>query len=174
MKKTLFGAAAVALMTLAAPAMAQDFTGPRVGVVGGYDDVQNRDGFTYGVVAGVDAPVAKGVIVGVEATLEDSTTSAVGNGTVFGKASRELGVAVRAGVVVLPKVLAYGKVGYTNARFELAGTNAGVSLEGVRYGGGIEYAVTDRVYTTVEYRRTELEDGVGGRNGVLAGVGIRF
>lgn len=169
MKKTLFGAAAVALMTLAAPAMAQDFTGPRVGVVGGYDDVQNRDGFTYGVVAGVDAPVAKGVIVGVEATVEDSTTKAAGL-----NASRELGVAVRAGVVVLPKVLAYGKVGYTNARFELAGTNAGVSLEGVRYGGGIEYAVTDRVYTTVEYRRTELEDGVGGRNGVLAGVGIRF
>lgn len=169
MKKTLFGAAAVALMTLAAPAMAQDFTGPRVGVVGGYDDVQNRDGFTYGVVAGVDAPVAKGVIVGVEATLEDSTTKGAGV-----NASRELGVAVRAGVVVLPKVLAYGKVGYTNARIEVAGTNAGVSLEGVRYGGGIEYAVTDRVYTTVEYRRTELENGVGGRNGVLAGVGIRF
>lgn len=169
MKALVFAATAALAAAVATPAMAQDFTGPRVGVVGGYDDVANRDGFTYGVVAGVDAPVAKGVVVGVEATLEDSTTSAAGL-----NASRELGVAVRAGVVVLPKVLAYGKVGYTNARFELAGSNAGVSLEGVRYGGGIEYAVTDRVYTTVEYRRTELEDGVGGRNGVLAGIGIRF
>ena len=169
MKKTLFGAVAALLTVAAAPAMAQDFTGPRIGVTGGYDDVQSREGFTYGVVAGVDAPIAKGVTLGVEATLEDSTAKA---GAVH--ASRELGVAVRAGVVVLPKVLAFGKVGYTNARFEAAGTNAGVALEGLRYGGGIEYALTDRVYTTVEYRRSELEDGFGGRDGVLAGVGIRF
>lgn len=167
--KTLVIAAAAALAAAATPAAAQDFTGPRVGVVGGYDDVQNRDGFTYGLVAGVDAPVAKGVIVGVEATLEDSTTSA---GAV--NASRELGVAVRAGVVVLPRVLAYGKVGYTNARFEVAGTNAGFSLEGLRYGGGVEYALTDRIYLGAEYRRTELEDNAGGRNGALATVGFRF
>ena len=170
MKKTLIGAVAALLTIAAAPAMAQDFTGPRIGVTGGYDDVQNRDGFTYGVVAGVDAPVAKGVIVGVEATLEDSTAKAAG----VAKASRELGVAVRAGVVVLPKLLAYGKVGYTNARFDFAGGAGSVTLEGLRYGGGLEYALTDRVYTTVEYRRTELENNFGGRNGVLAGVGLRF
>lgn len=162
-------AAAAALAALATPAAAQDFTGARIGVTGGYDDVLNRDGFTYGVVAGVDAPVAKGVTLGVEATLEDSTTGDAGV-----DASRELGVAARLGVKVLPKAQVFAKVGYTNARVELAGTNAGVSLEGLRYGAGVEYALTDRLYTTVEYRRSEYEDGIGGRNGVLAGFGIRF
>lgn len=161
-------AAVAALTAVAAPASAQDFTGPRIGVTGGYDDVQNRDGFTYGVVAGVDAPVAKGVTLGVEATLEDSTAKA---GAV--KASRELGVAVRAGVVVLPRTLAFAKVGYTNARFDLGRTGA-VTLEGLRYGAGVEYAVTKNVYATAEYRRSELENGFGGRDGALVGVGIRF
>jgi outer membrane immunogenic protein len=169
MKKTLFGAVAALLTVAAAPAMAQDFTGPRIGVVGGYDNVQAREGFTYGVVAGVDAPVANGVIVGVEATFEDSTTNGAGV-----DASRELGVAARAGVVVLPKVLAFGKVGYTNARADFANGGASVTLEGLRYGGGLEYAVTKRTYATVEYRRSEYEDGVGGRDGVLVGLGIRF
>ena len=167
--KTLILAAVAALTAVATPAMAQDFTGARVGVTGGYDDVQSRDGFTYGVVAGVDAPIAKGVTLGVEATLEDSTASAAGV-----DASRELGVAVRAGVVVLPKTLVFAKVGYTNARFELAGTNSGVTLEGLRYGAGVEYAVTNHTYVTAEYRRSELENGFGGRDGALVGVGFRF
>ena len=59
MKKTLFGAVAALLTVAAAPAMAQDFTGPRIGVTGGYDDVQSREGFTYGVVAGVDPKRAR-------------------------------------------------------------------------------------------------------------------
>lgn len=166
--KAFIIAAVAALTAVAAPASAQDFTGARIGVTGGYDDVQSREGFTYGVVAGVDAPVAKNVVVGVEATLEDSTAKA---GAVH--ASRELGIAARAGVVVLPRVLAFGKVGYTNARFDL-GRSGAVTLEGLRYGGGIEYAVSKHTYATLEYRRSELENNFGGRNGVLAGVGIRF
>jgi outer membrane immunogenic protein len=167
--KAFLIAAAAALVAVAAPASAQEFTGARLGVTGGYDNIQDREGFTYGVVAGVDAPIAKGVTLGVEATLEDSTTGAAGL-----EASRELGVAVRAGVKVLPKAQVFGKVGYTNARLELSGTNAGVSLEGLRYGGGVEYALTEKLYTTVEYRRSEYEDGVGGRDGVLVGFGFRF
>jgi outer membrane immunogenic protein len=167
--KAFLIAAAAALVAVAAPASAQDFTGARIGVTGGYDNIQDREGVTYGVVVGVDAPVAKGVTLGVEATLEDSTADQ----SVL-EASREIGVAARLGVKVLPKAQIFGKVGYTNARVELQGTNAGVSLEGLRYGGGVEYAVTEKVYTTVEYRRSEYEDGVGGRDGVLVGVGFRF
>lgn len=170
MKKIFTMVALAAASMFAAPAaLAADFTGPRVGVTVGYDDVADRDGVTYGIVAGVDAPVAKGVIVGAEATLEDSTVKGLGI-----SASRELGLAVRAGVKLTDSVLAYGKVGYAKARFEAAGTNAGVSLEGVRYGGGIEYAVTKNLYANVEYRRSEYENGVGGRNGVLVGAVIRF
>lgn len=166
----LFAIAAAAL-ALATPAVASaaDFTGPRIGVVGGYDDVQNRDGFTYGVVAGVDAPIAKGVTLGVEATLEDSTVNEFNI-----NASRELGLAVRAGVKLTDNVLAFGKVGYTNARIEVKGTNLGASFEGIRYGAGLEYAASKRTYVTLEYRRSEYEDGIGGRNGVLVGAGLRF
>jgi outer membrane immunogenic protein len=168
MKSFIFAAVA-ALTAVASPAMSQDFTGARIGVVGGYDNIEDREGFTYGVVAGVDAPVLKGVTLGVEATLEDSTTDEAAV-----EASREIGVAARLGVKVLPKAQVFGKVGYTNARVELAGTNAGVTLEGLRYGGGVEYALTNKLYTTVEYRRSEYEDGVGGRDGVLVGLGVRF
>lgn len=167
--KAIILAAVAALAAIATPAAAQDFTGPRVGVTGGYDDVLAHDGFTYGVVAGVDAPVLKGVTLGVEATLEDSTAKA---GKV--NASRELGLAVRAGVVVLPKTLVFAKVGYTNARFDLAGTKASATFEGLRYGAGVEYAVTKHTYVTAEYRRSELENGFGGRDGALVGVGFRF
>ena len=167
--KTLILAAVAALTAVATPAMAQDFTGVRVGVTGGYDDVQSRDGFTYGGVVGVDAPVAKNIIIGVEATLEDSTAKVAGV-----HASRELGVAARAGVVVLPKTLVFAKVGYTNARFTANQGDLSATFEGLRYGAGVEYAVTKHTYVSAEYRRTELEKGFGGRDGALVGVGIRF
>lgn len=167
--KSIAIAAAAALAAIATPAAAQDFTGPRVGVVGGYDNIQEREGVTYGVVVGVDAPVLDGVTLGVEATLEDSTVEAFDL-----EASRDVGVNLRAGVAILPKVQAFGKVGYASTRVEVSGTNAGAAFEGLRYGGGIEVALNDTFYTTVEYRRSEYEDGIGGRDGVLAGFGIRF
>lgn len=167
--KTIAIAAAAALATVAAPAAAEDFTGPRIGVTGGYDNIQDREGVTYGLVAGVDAPVVKGVTVGVEATLEESTISEFDL-----NASRDIGVNARAGVAVLDNLQVFGKVGYASTRVEVEGTNAGFALEGLRYGGGVELALGDTFYTTVEYRRSEYEDGLGGRDGVLAGFGVRF
>lgn len=169
MKKTLIGALAALLTFAAAPAMAHDFTGPRVGVTGGFDKQAGDEGFNFGGVAGIDAPVVKGVTAGAEVTLEDSTLDRGKRAANF-----DLGLNARLGVKLLDRVQAFGKVGYARTNFHAAGTGLNFRAEGVRFGGGLEYAVTDHIYTTVEYRRTEYGNGVAGRDGVIGGVGIRF
>jgi outer membrane immunogenic protein len=174
MKTAIFAAIAAACVSV--PAFAQDeapFTGPRAGVVGGYDKLQGRDGFVYGVTAGYDLAVLPKITAGVEVGLTDST--AKGEADVNGirtDASRDLSASLRLGYVVTPRVLAFGKVGYATSRFETAGFHD--NLEGVRYGGGLELSVTPRTYLSAEYQRTEYEDNVGGRDAALVGVGFRF
>lgn len=160
-------AAVAALVSVAAPASAQDFTGARVGATVGYDNVQGAEDVAYNGVVGYDAAVAPRVTLGAEATLGDSTVSGYGL-----KASRDLGISARAGYVLTPRVLAFGKVGYATTRVEtrLGHTN----FEGVRFGGGLEYAATKNTYVSAEYARTEYEDGLGGRDQALVGIGFRF
>jgi outer membrane immunogenic protein len=163
--------AAVAAIALAAPAFAQDaapFTGARVGATLGWDKTHGQDGFTYGGSIGYDKAIAPKITVGAEATLEDSTTK-------FGgiHASRDLAISGRVGYVLTPKLLGFAKVGYDTTRIE-AGAAGHTNLEGVRFGGGLEYAVTPRTYISTEYRRTEYEDNFGGRDAVIAGFGVRF
>jgi outer membrane immunogenic protein len=169
MKTVIF--AAVAAAAVAAPAFAQDaapFTGPRAGVIAGYDKFDGRDGFTYGVSAGYDVAVTPGVTFGPEVSFSDSTTSAGAGAEV----SRDLAASVRLGYVVNPRALVFGKVGYANTRIDFGG--AGASFEGVRYGGGVEFAVTGNTYISAEYQRSEYEANIGGRDAGVVGVGFRF
>ena len=168
MKTAIF--AAIAAATVSVPAFAQDatpFTGPRAGVTMGYDKVHGGDGFSYGVSTGYDLAVTPRVTFGPEVSFSDSTAK-------FGgvDASRDLAASVRLGYVVTPQVLAFGKVGYANSRFETPGDHQ--TLEGVRYGGGLEYSVTPRTYISAEYQRTEYENNFGGRDAGVVGVGFRF
>jgi outer membrane immunogenic protein len=178
-----FAAALVASTMLAAPAFAQDevnpqFTGPRVGVVGGYDiirpgssedsdvdgDDQNVDGFLYGVDVGYDFSIGKAV-VGVEAELSDSTGKVRANSTDpdffgFGEVGtgRDIYVGVRAGVLASPSTLIYAKGGYTNARLNVLASDGETELEenfeldGWRLGAGIEQAIGTNTYAKLEYR----------------------
>jgi outer membrane immunogenic protein len=169
MKTVIF--AAVAAAAVAAPAFAQDaapFTGPRAGVIAGYDKFDGRDGFTYGVSAGYDVAVTPGVTFGPEVSFSDSTTSAGAGAEV----SRDLAASVRLGYVVNPRALVFGKVGYANTRIDFGG--AGASFEGVRYGGGVEFAVTGNTYISAEYQRSEYEANIGGRDAGVVGVSFRF
>jgi outer membrane immunogenic protein len=162
--------AAVAAAAVAAPAFAQDaapFTGPRAGVTVGYDSLGDEEGVSYGVTAGYDLAVTPNLTFGPEVSLGDSTTDAAGVDV-----SRDLAASVRLGYVVNPRLLAFGKVGYADTRFEVAGTN--VNFEGVRFGGGLEFAVTPNAYVSAEYQRTEYEDNFGGRDAGVVGIGFRF
>lgn len=170
MKTVIF--AALAAAAVSAPAFAQDaapFTGPRAGVTLGYDKLGGEDGFAYGVSTGYDIALAPRVTFGPEVSLSDTTIGAGGT-----EISRDLAASVRLGYVVTPRVLVFGKVGYANTRIEASNSNAGASFEGVRYGGGAEFAVTGNTYISAEYQRSEYEDGIGGRDAGVVGIGFRF
>lgn len=168
MRNLLVAAAALAV---AAPAFAQDaapFTGARIGATLGYDKTHDQDGVEYGGAIGYDLALTPKITLGAETTLEDSTTKFAGI-----HASRDLAVSARAGYVLTPQILAFAKVGYDTTRVEFAGAGH-TNLEGVRFGGGLEYAVTPKTYISAEYRRTEYENNFGGRDAGVVGVGFRF
>ena len=167
--KTVIFAAVAAAAAFSAPAFAQDaapFTGPRAGVTVGYDSLGN-EGVSYGVSAGYDVALTPSITFGPEVTLGDSTVDSAGV-----EVSRDLAASVRLGYVVNPQFLAFAKVGYADTRFEVLGTN--VNFEGVRFGGGLEFALTSNAYISAEYQRTEYEDNFGGRDAGVVGIGFRF
>ncbi|GAY19821.1 MULTISPECIES: outer membrane protein [Sphingobium] len=169
MKTVIF--AALAAAAVSAPAFAQDaapFTGPRAGVTLGYDKVGGEEGFSYGVSTGYDLAVTPNITFGPEVSFGDSTVDEAGLDV-----SRDLAASVRLGYILTPRVLAFGKVGYATTRFEVAGLGS-TNLEGVRYGGGVEFAVTGNTYISAEYQRTEYEDNAGGRDAGVVGIGFRF
>jgi outer membrane immunogenic protein len=175
--------AAVLLAGTAAPALAQDevnpqFTGPRIGVVGGYDiirpgssedsdidgDDQNVDGFLYGVELGYDFSVG-GAVVGVEAELSDSTGKVRANAADpdffgFGEVGtgRDIYVGARAGFLAGPSTLVYAKGGYTNARLNVLASDGttelrdNFELDGWRLGAGVEQAIGSNAFAKLEYR----------------------
>ncbi len=187
----LMAGAAVA----ASPAAAQEaapFSGPRVEGIVGYDttDVEdeNSSGIAYGVGLGYDFQTG-GVVFGVEGEASDSTLDeCVSDVDLVGdelcvQAGRDLYVGGRVGAAVSPNVLVYGKAGYTNARVALdyedgtAGTaldfEDGENLDGVRVGGGLEFALGPNSYAKAEYRYSNYEQGFD-RHQVVAGFGFRF
>ena len=171
--KTIAMAAAAALAFAAAPAMAQDFAGPRIEVTAGADDVTGGVDATdvvYGAALGYDLQLGK-LVVGAEATAAN----------VFDRA--DLGAAARLGYTLNKNVLAYTRVGYTNLERPQTctpgiGTRPAVcrntpNLEGLTVGGGLEVKLTGPVFAKAEYRYSDF-DGNAGRHGGLVGFGLRF
>ncbi|WP_129793602.1 outer membrane protein [Sphingosinicella sp. CPCC 101087] len=193
MRKYLF--AMILATTAATPALAQDsapFSGLRTEGIIGYDttDVEgeNSDGITYGAQIGYDVQT-RGAVFGVEGEIADSTIDeCVQDVDVTGdqlcvEAGRDLYIGGRVGAAVSPRVLVYGKAGYTNARVRTDyedGTDSdtldfsvGENLDGVRVGGGVEFAVGPNSYAKTEYRYSNYEQGFD-RHQVVAGFGFRF
>lgn len=176
----------------ATPALAQDqapFTGPRVEGLIGWDRLQasgdHDDAIGYGVAAGYDMQMG-GALVGVDAEYSDSDTrSCVGARTAADprlcvKAGRDLYAGGRVGTLVTPSMLLYAKAGYTNAQAKLTsddGTDQITldksNLDGVRVGGGAEYAMGTNSFVKAEYRYSNYEQGVE-RHQVMGGFGFRF
>lgn len=158
MKKILFVAAAAAALS-ATPAMAKDFSGPRIEVTAGADDVTSGVDTTdiaYGAALGYDIQLNK-LVIGVEATAANVLEKA------------DLGAAARLGYVLNDNVLAFGRVGYTS----LERPQTTVKAEGLTVGGGLEVNVAGPFYGKVEYRYTDFEGNLG-RHGGLVGIGLRF
>ncbi len=198
MKKALLVLAAGTAF-LSVPALAQDadtsFTGPRVGVLLGYDvtkagssvdddanvdNDQSIDGVMYGVEAGYDVALG-GLVVGAEASISDSTAKTEfdeGDFEGFGignvKANRDLYVGARVGAAVTPTTLLYAKGGYTNAKFDVNSSDGTTELsqdidtDGYRLGAGVEQKFGTNTYAKVEYAYSNYKKGEVDFNGELA------
>lgn len=169
MKKILFVAAAAAALS-ATPAMAADFSGPRIEATAGVDDVTSGVDTTdiaYGAALGYDIQLNK-LVIGVEATAANVLEKA------------DLGAAARLGYVLNDNVLAFGRVGYNSLERPQTCTGTRpvvcrntVNAEGLTVGGGLEVNVAGPVYGKVEYRYTDFDDNLA-RHGGLVGIGLRF
>ena len=190
-----FVIAALLAGTFATPAFAQDaapFSGVRVEGLVGYEatgiEGEDSDGVTYGAAVGYDFQRGNAVF-GVEGEVGDSGVDECFAGVVVAtdelcaNAGRDLYVGGRVGAAVAPRVLVYGKAGYTNARLRLAyedGTaatapdfTASDNLDGIRVGGGLEFALGRNAYLKTEYRYSNYEQGFD-RHQVVGGFGFRF
>lgn len=221
MKKMCAILAAGTALAGAVPAFAQDagatFTGPRVEAILGYDasrsgsDVdietsedldQSIDGLLYGGAIGYDIALGDQAVIGAEAELTDSTAkwTADNGGTAFNlgrvSAGRDIYVGARAGILASPSTLVYVKGGYTNARYNVIGSDGTTELDqrldadGWRVGAGVEQALSENSFAKIEYRYSkygEAEFDFEGqtpdtsrfsidtdRHQVVASVGYRF
>ncbi|MCC2979609.1 outer membrane protein [Sphingomonas sp. IC4-52] len=196
MRLLLISTAAVAAM-MTSPCAAQekpDFSGFRLEALGGYDHLSGggdgKDGFVYGAATGYDAALGRARL-GLEGEITDSTVRQrdvdvlTAGDRLRADAGRDFYIGVRAGYVLSPKLMAYAKAGYTNARVKTRYTSGTVTtreaenLDGFRLGAGLEYAISPRFFVKGEYRYSHYGDQNGeeidaDRHQVMAGVGVRF
>ena len=204
--------ALVGVALVATPAAAQDeFSGFRVEAVAGWDnegvdyddDVLNGgkrddDGFTLGAGAGYDFQMGQ-FVFGPEAEFTESTldreyqeqgvrpalpiaTPITAQYNIEG--GGDIYVGGRAGYVITPTFLLYGKIGYSwhKLAIEGSGTDNGVpftideqiDLGGLRLGAGGEMKFTDNFYGKIEYRYSNYNEGDFDVNGANANLNPLF
>jgi outer membrane immunogenic protein len=185
---------ALSLISGVASAQETSFRGIRVeGNIGG-DRYQSEgihnDRFGYGGTIGFDGMIGNRVVIGPEgsfwrANKWSENCSRVTGGSLCDKSFEEWGAAVRAGVLVNPNLLVFGKGGYVNneQRKRFDSTRIGVPssynhfrTDGYQVGGGVEYTVTEGrlpVYVNAQYVFSKYNDHTS-RQRVMMGVGFRF
>ena len=183
-------AAIVASPLASAPAFAQTtadtFTGPRIEVTVGLDQLRfdlaeiggtgrgRASDLGYGAAIGYDVALNPMIVAGVEAGVELSDTSFT-TSTGYLRGRRELTLAGRIGTPIGDNALLYGKLGYANLQVrEQDQIGSGTrNLDGLLFGAGAELRITPRTYLTAEYRYTDYAGGYVANN-VMTGIGIRF
>jgi outer membrane immunogenic protein len=200
MIKKITAVSAIALASVAAPALAQDagvaFDGPYIAALGGYDKVRvdtpvghgSDDGVLFGGVVGFDKNI-NGAVLGIEGEYSDSNVKeSVRNLLVSGdrasfKTGRDLYAGVRIGGEVAKGIMLYAKGGYTNAKVK-ASYDDGIDsvggsdkLEGYRLGAGVETTVRGLI-GRLEYRYSDYGHYAGilqpDRHQIAALIGYRF
>ncbi|PCI32894.1 MAG: hypothetical protein COB54_05765 [Alphaproteobacteria bacterium] len=181
-KATLIAGLAALAITTAAQAEDKKFDGAYAGAELGYNSFDFTDGLKkdavyYGGFVGYRKQLDNNLVFGLEGRFGDSSASADLTSDVEIRAGRQLGVDATLGYVFGQKkdILAYGFVGYTNMKLTGAVGNESESLngDGVRFGLGTEYAITDQIslrltgaYANYEGNPSDIQ--------VNAGVVFRF
>lgn len=202
MKKTLFPVALFgALAALSAPAHAETFNGPYIGVAAGWDRSEvasrtilsqpvdaevSRDALVLGGYAGYNYRATDRIVVGAEAgfnmTIDDKVRATSASRTLTVDPRYSFDLTARAGYLVADKALVYARGGYTNARIHTSlNTSSGLvraedNLDGWLVGGGVEYAITPEISARAEYRYNDFGQNGGqyDRHQALVGVSYNF
>jgi outer membrane immunogenic protein len=201
--KALALAATIAAGMLATPAMAQDnevgengtsFRGIRVEGNIGVDRFRSQgvhnDELGVGATIGFDGTIGSRFVVGAEgnfwrgADWNENCSLTGGGNTTCHKAFEEWGAAIRAGYLVTPDLLIFGKAGYVNGeqRRRVNGPT-GTQLvydhyraDGHQLGAGVEYTFTHGrlpIYVNAQYVYSDYH-GNTSRQKLMTGIGIRF
>jgi outer membrane immunogenic protein len=189
-----------AAVAFAAPAQAETFDGPYVGVTAGWDRGEvsdrinsqainsqaSRDSLVLGGYAGYNYKLSEKVVIGAEAgltaTVDDRIRGASAGQSLVVDPRYSFDLTARAGYLVTDKALVYVRGGYANQRVRTSlDTGAGLvrdsdSLDGWVLGGGLEYAITEKVSARVEYRYSDFGQNGGDyeRHQTLFGVSYNF
>ena len=166
--------AAVFFLAVQHPTAAETpFRGFYASVQAGYEtydlDVQSRNlaaddldlsGLSGGFYAGANTAVPgfDRAIIGLEGsfTLNGGDGSVSGGGDRISIDSRHTyGISARGGYKIAESVLLYGRVGWARTRFSGLDPAGRTNLDGVRFGGGAEYAITESVALRTEFTRTD-------------------
>jgi outer membrane immunogenic protein len=201
MKSPLISIAAIAMLgAAAAPAHADTFDGPYVGVTAGWErseiadriDAQpiageaSRDALVLGGYAGYNLKATDRIVIGAEAgfsaAVDDQNRAASAGKSLTIDPRYSFDLSARAGYLVTDKALVYVRGGYANTRVRttldgLTGpVTASDNLDGWQVGGGLEYAISDRISARAEYRYSDLGSNGGqyDRHQTLVGVSYNF
>jgi outer membrane immunogenic protein len=161
--------AAFAAAVLSTPALAADFAGPYVGAGVTLDNVQGSgalEGIGFSGVggtafAGYNLALGESTFAGVEANIDLNTADAGGVEAKWG-----WGVGARFGYRLNDSTALYGRAGYARGKLSIGGASGWG--DGIRYGGGIETAVSDRVSVRAEFTQTNYESDIINNQGALA------
>lgn len=175
---------------------AQSLRGFRVEGQGGissfHSEGNSKSKIGWGAAAGVDAYIANSFVLGAEGTFwwapaENHTID--GAGLANHKTFQEWGIAARAGVMVTPDTLVYGKLGWVRNEqrkefvpFLPGTTTPGGAVtpgyyydhgntSGIVWGGGIEQNITDMFYVKAEGRYSDYRNHTHTLTGLI-GVGV--
>ena len=194
---TLLLTTAIALATPAfaqdspeSPAPAPTFSGFRVEALVGWDHTEILDDDQgaplYGIGVGYDYQTGRAVL-GLEAEASESNnngclSSLIAPGDrLCAETGRDFYIGARAGLIVGPRVLLFAKSGYVNTRFTEeydpggggAVSTSHFNLDGLRVGGGAEFAISRHAFIRAEGRYTDYRNG-GNRGAILGAFGFRF
>ncbi|RVU05775.1 porin family protein [Novosphingobium umbonatum] len=134
----------------------------------------HQSGLVYGGEVGFDLAVAKRVSLGVDAEATGSTFEQSNYFPAL-KPGRDLYAGLRASYAVNDKVNLYGKIGYVNGmlRQNMGIYDASQTVDGIRLGIGAQYKLSRKLYSSVEYRYSNYQQGVSS-NQLMTGIGVRF
>ena len=173
--------ATLAAALVGAPALAADFSGPRIEANVGWDrpqlhvDLNNfsahghDSGVVYGGEAGYDlrfGNLVVGAMAGIDATSAKDCEQFTTSQSCF-KAGRDWAVGARVGAVIAPRMMIYGKGEYVNVRLKGAFNDAVDTVDnfsghddrgGYRLAAGAEFDLARNLYVKAEYRYTNYKD----------------